>query len=183
MPESLRRAVFLDRDGVINRTYLRDGVSIPPATVEQFEFLPGVIESARRLSASGFVLVVVTNQPDVARGRTTRDNVERLNDIVRQSLPVVEVLTCYHDRGDNCPCRKPKPGMLLESAARHEIDLGRSFMVGDRPSDIEAGQAAGCRTVLVVTPHGGSERCSPDHSVADLAAAAEWILLQTPETR
>ena len=85
---------------------------------------------------------------------------------------------CFHDRGDGCQCRKPRPGMLLDAAARHGLDLAASFMVGDRHSDVEAGQAAGCRSVLVVSPYSGADHCQPDHSAADLTAAAEWILSQ-----
>jgi len=178
MSHDPRPAVFLDRDGVINRNFLRDGVSCPPLTPEEFEFLPGVAEAARRLKEAGYVLVVVSNQPDVARGSTTRERVERLNDLVRAALPVEDVLCCFHDRGDGCDCRKPLPGMLLEAARRWRLDLGRSFMVGDRLTDVLAGQAAGCRTVLVAAAFAGAGDSKPDHRAADLAAAAEWILSQ-----
>src|SRR6185295_16411680 len=97
---------------VINRNFLRDGVTVPPMTPQEFELLPGVSDAARRLRQAGFVLVVVTNQPDVARGATTRDRVEQINDLVRAALPVEDVLCCFHDRGDGCECRKPLPGML-----------------------------------------------------------------------
>src|SRR4051794_16646116 len=118
MSDPLRPAVFLDRDGVLNRAIERDGVTHPPATPEEFEFLPGVEAACRRLHEAGFVLVVVTNQPDVARGSQTGGGVEALNDLVRQALPVRDVLSCFHDGPDNCACRKPKPGMLLEAARR-----------------------------------------------------------------
>jgi D-glycero-D-manno-heptose 1,7-bisphosphate phosphatase len=177
MGDRLRPAVFLDRDGVLNRAFVRDGVCCPPATLEEFELLPGVVEAARRLAEAGFALVVVTNQPDVARGTQTREAVERMNDVVRCSLPVLGVLTCYHDRGDGCDCRKPRPGMLREAARRWGLDLGRSFLVGDRWSDVAAGQAAGCRAVLVETPHSGRDRCRPDYVAAGLPGAADWILL------
>ncbi len=176
MREPLRPAVFLDRDGVLNRAFVRDGVPCPPATLEEFELLPGVVEAARRLADAGFALVVVTNQPDVARGTQTREAVERMNDVIRAALPVLGVLTCYHDRGDGCECRKPRPGMLLEAARRWGLDLARSFIVGDRWSDVVAGQVAGCRAVLVETPHSGRERCRPDHCAAGLPAAADWAL-------
>lgn len=176
MSDPLRPAVFLDRDGVLNHTFERGGVTHPPATPEEFEFLPGVEAACRRLHEAGFVLVVVTNQPDVARGTQTRAGVEALNDLVRQALPVRDVLSCFHDGPDNCACRKPRPGMLLEAARRWGLDLTRSVLVGDRWSDVVAGQAAGCRAVLVVTPHSGAERCRPDHRAADLSEAVEWIL-------
>jgi D-glycero-D-manno-heptose 1,7-bisphosphate phosphatase len=171
--------VFLDRDGVINRVYVRDGVTHPPAHAGEFELLPGVAEAAGRLRDAGFALVVVTNQPDVARGTQTRAGIEALNDRVRQALPVLDVLTCFHDTPDRCACRKPKPGLLLEAARRWGLDLPRSFLVGDRWSDVAAGRAAGCRTVLVETPYSGRERCRPDHCATGLAVAADWILQVT----
>jgi D-glycero-D-manno-heptose 1,7-bisphosphate phosphatase len=174
-PRGLRPAVFLDRDGVINKTYLQGGVSHPPQRLEDFEFLPGVVDATRRLAAAGWPLVVVTNQPDVARGVQTRECVEAMNLHLRNFLTVLDVLTCYHDSGDDCACRKPRPGMLLEAAQRWRLDLARSVMVGDRWSDVVAGQAAGCAAVLVVTPYSARERCQPDHCVNDLPEAAAWI--------
>jgi D-glycero-D-manno-heptose 1,7-bisphosphate phosphatase len=179
MTDALRSAVFLDRDGVLNRVVVRDGVTHPPASVEEFALLPGVAQAVRRLHAAGFALVVVTNQPDVARGTQTRAGVETIHDRLRAELPMLEVLACYHDSSDECACRKPKPGMLREAAQRWRLDLWHSFLVGDRWSDVVAGQAAGCRTVLVETPYSGRERCRPDHCVRDLAEAAEWILTVT----
>jgi D-glycero-D-manno-heptose 1,7-bisphosphate phosphatase len=176
---SLRPAVLLDRDGVLNRVFVRGGVTHPPMHPGEFEFLPGVAEAVGRLAAAGFALVVVTNQPDVARGTQTRAGVEALNDRVRQALPVLDVLTCFHDSGDDCACRKPRPGLVLEAAARWGLDLAASFLVGDRWSDVEAGRAAGCTAVLVETPWSGRERCRPDHCVRDLPEAADWILRRT----
>jgi D-glycero-D-manno-heptose 1,7-bisphosphate phosphatase len=173
---SLRPAVLLDRDGVLNRVFVRDGVSHPPAHPCEFELLPGVPEALARLSFAGLALAVVTNQPDVARGTQTRAGVEVLNDLVRSALPVLDVLTCCHDNADDCPCRKPRPGLLIEAGRRWGLDLSRSFMVGDRWSDVEAGRAAGCRTVLVEMPWSGRARCRPDHCVRDLPEAADWIL-------
>ncbi len=172
----MQPAVFLDRDGVLNRAVVRDGVPHPPHDLGEFELLPGVPEALARLRAAGFVLVVVTNQPDVARGTQTREGVEAINDRVRAELPVDDLLTCYHDDADGCSCRKPRPGMLLKAGGRHGLDLSRSFMVGDRWSDVAAGRAAGCRTVLIETPYGQGERCVPDRRAADLSEAADWIL-------
>lgn len=176
MADSLRPAVFLDRDGVLNRCYERNGVTHPPDSVDELEILPGVREAAQRLAAAGFPLIVVTNQPDVARGRQARAAVEAINDRLRAELPLTDVFACYHDSGDGCACRKPKPGMLLAAAARHGLDLGRSILVGDRWSDVAAARAAGCRGVLVLTPLSGRERCEPDCCVRDLTEATEWIL-------
>ncbi len=176
MTTHLQRAVFLDRDGVLNRTTVRDGVTRPPDCLGDFEFLPGVVEAVQRLADAGLALVVVTNQPDVARGTQRRERVEEIHDYLKQTLPLLDVMACYHDNDHGCPCRKPRPGMLLEAARRWSLDLKHSFLVGDRWSDVVAGQGAGCRTVLVQTPYSGRERCQPDWCVADLPEAAAWIL-------
>lgn len=139
------RAVFLDRDGVINRAFVRDGKPYPPDFLAQFELLPGIIEGVGLLKARGFLVIVVTNQPDVGAGRQTRAAVEAMHDRLRHGLPVDAIKACYHVEADDCACRKPRPGMLLEAAAEHDIALAESFVVGDRWRDIEAGQAAGCR--------------------------------------
>jgi D-glycero-D-manno-heptose 1,7-bisphosphate phosphatase len=128
-------------------------------------------------------LIVVTNQPDVARGTQTREGVETLNDRVRNELPVEAVLTCYHDDIDNCDCRKPKPGLLLQAAVRWHINLDKSFMVGDRWSDVKAGQVSGCSTILIERSYSRSERCQPDWIASDLTAAAAIILGRFPNDR
>jgi D-glycero-D-manno-heptose 1,7-bisphosphate phosphatase len=183
MSDGLRPAVFLDRDGVLNRVFVRDGVTHPPANVAEYELLPGAADAVRLLDAAGFRLVVVTNQPDVARGIQTRDGLYALHARLCGELPMLEVLACCHDNDDGCACRKPKPGLLLEAAQRWQLDCSRSFLVGDRWSDVVAGQAAGCRTILVETPYSGRERCRPDRCVRDLAEAAQWILSHAREAK
>ncbi|MFZ5736399.1 D-glycero-alpha-D-manno-heptose-1,7-bisphosphate 7-phosphatase [Rhodopseudomonas palustris] len=144
------RAVFLDRDGVLNHPVVREGKSYPPARVEDLQIYDGLYDPLRRLKDRGFVLIVVTNQPDVARGATPRSTVEGINAAIAHELPVIDrFVVCYHDNGDGCDCRKPLPGMLLAGAAEFDVDLSRSYMVGDRRGDIEAGIAAGTRTVFV----------------------------------
>jgi D-glycero-D-manno-heptose 1,7-bisphosphate phosphatase len=174
-----RRAVFLDRDGVLNRAFVRDGKPYPPATVAELEILPDVPAALATLAAAGFQLIGVTNQPDVARGTQRRDVVEAMHATLLATLPLTEMLTCYHDDRDRCPCRKPQPGLLLEAAARHGINLAASFMVGDRWRDIEAGRRAGCRTIWLdhgYTENGLTHR--PDCTAHSMADAVEWILHQ-----
>lgn len=169
-----RRAVFLDRDGVLNR-------APTPRSLAELEVLPGVPEALRLLGELGFLRIVVTNQPDVARGRQTREAVEEIHRALRERLPLDDVLTCFHDDVDRCDCRKPKPGLLTRAAAAHDIDLGGSFLVGDRGVDILAGRAAGCTTFLVPSPSSGGPDGGPDHRVRDLREAAQRILgLQGP---
>ncbi len=175
-PILFRTAVFLDRDGVLNATCVRAGVPHPPQTPEEVEILPGVRSALTELAAGGFLLIGITNQPDVARGMQTREMVERINGTLRAALPLQAVYTCYHDNADCCDCRKPLPGLIHRAAADYTIDVAASFMVGDRWSDVAAGAAAGCKTFLVDRPYSQSERCTPDYRVADLLEAARIIL-------
>ncbi|MHB8642685.1 MAG: HAD-IIIA family hydrolase [Gaiellaceae bacterium] len=168
------RAVFLDRDGVLNRL-VRDecGVERPPSGSEGLELVAGAADACRRLKLGGFALIVATNQPDVARGRLSRRAVEAVNAELERRLPLDEILVCYHDDGDGCSCRKPQAGLLVQAAARWNVDLTRSFMVGDRASDVAAGRAAGCTTILV----GGEEGSAvADYRAETLREAAAWIL-------
>ena len=172
----MRRAVFLDRDGVINRAMVRDGKPYPPATLDQVEILPGVDDAIIRLKNAGFLLVVVTNQPDVARGTTPRAVVEEINAYLMSRLPLDEIRTCYHDSSDGCDCRKPRAGALLGAARERGIDLGHSYMVGDRWRDIEAGQRVGCRTFFIDYGYAEKQPELADHRVQSLREAAELIL-------
>jgi D-glycero-D-manno-heptose 1,7-bisphosphate phosphatase len=173
----MKRAVFLDRDGVLNRTYVHeDGKTHPPASPEEMEVLPGVIEACQALRQAGFLLIVVSNQPDVARGTQSRSVVEAINDELSRHVTVDEIRVCYHDSQDHCACRKPKPGLLLEAAGAWGIDIMRSFIVGDRATDIEAGQKAGCKAVLINAAPLEAEGCRPDFQAASWREAVEWIL-------
>jgi D-glycero-D-manno-heptose 1,7-bisphosphate phosphatase len=170
------RAVFLDRDGVLNRSIVRAGRPYPPSNVDELEILPGVPEAVRRLRSAGFLLIGATNQPDVARGTQHREVVEAIHARLLAEVPIHRILVCYED-GDDCPRRKPNPGLLLEAAAEHAIDLPASYMVGDRWRDIEAGRRAGCRTVFIDLGYDERQPDPPaDHIAADLKDAADWIL-------
>jgi len=137
------RAVFLDRDGVLNRAIVRDGSPYPPAGIAEIELLPGTREACAALRAASYLLIVVTNQPDIARGKQNRETVDALNGWLQRELELDQIRVCPHDDRDACPCRKPAPGMLLEAARQLNIDLAASFMVGDRWRDVEAGKRAG----------------------------------------
>lgn len=178
---SLRRAVFLDRDGVLSRSLLRDGKPAAPIMVEEFELLPGVVDAAKRLHAAGFLLVVVTNQPDVSAGLTKREAVVEMHQRLYEWLTVDDIKVCYHVEADGCDCRKPKPGMLLAAARERGIDLKSSWMVGDRWRDVAAGKAAGCRTILVECHYAERKAEAPDFTVQSLPEAAEIILKKAAE--
>lgn len=176
-----RRAAFLDRDGVLNRAPVKDGRPTSPATLAGLEVLPDVPEALRALKAAGLLLIAVTNQPDVARGRQRREVADAINAALCAALPLDDLLACFHDDADDCDCRKPRPGLLTRAAARHGIDLATSYMIGDRWRDVEAGRRAGCTAILI--ERGYAERGpggpGPHRTVRSLAEAAEWILERT----
>ena len=172
-------AGFLDRDGVINRAVIRDGIPRPPASLADLEILPSVPEALSALRAHGYSLVVVSNQPDVARGTCSREVVDSINQRLKQQLQLDAILTCFHDNADRCECRKPKPGLLLQAAHQFDIDLPLSFMVGDRQCDLEAGKRAGCRTFFVDCGYPDEPRGASDFRVASLMQATEIILVHS----
>lgn len=172
-----RRAVFLDRDGVINRALERQSKPYPPASLSEFEILPGVPEACAKLKQAGFLLIVATNQPDVGRGAITQGSVEAIHAFMCAQLPIDRVEVCYHaGRGEpECDCRKPRPGMLLRAARALGLDLPQCWMVGDRWRDVDCGHAAGCRTIFVDHGYAEALRQPPDFRVRGLLEAAEII--------
>ncbi len=177
-----QRAVFLDRDGVINRAVVRDGKPYPPASVDELDVLPGVADALARLKAAGYLLVVVTNQPDVARGRQTRAAIDAIHARLAATLPIDDFRVCCHDDQDACECRKPKPGMITAAARQHGVDPAASVMVGDRWRDVEAGRRAGCRTVFIDCGYVENAPRNPDVVVRSLAEAADYILSCVPDS-
>jgi len=171
-------AVFLDRDGTLNQCFGRDGTTHPPASLAELALVDGVEEACARLRVAGYLLLVVTNQPDVRRGSQSQARVEAINDRLVELLHLDGVGSCYHDDRDGCDCRKPKPGLIIGLAERHGVDVSRSFMVGDRCSDIAAGRSAGCQTVLIGDPEEVSD-CGQDHRRSSLADAADLIVSRT----
>jgi D-glycero-D-manno-heptose 1,7-bisphosphate phosphatase len=177
----MKRAVFLDRDGVLNRVVLRDGKPYPPANLAALEILPGVSQALQLLHEAGWLLIVVTNQPDVARGKILLADVEMINNYLLDHLPIDEFRTCYHDTDDGCNCRKPLPGSLLAAANEHGIDLSSSFMVGDRWRDVEAGERAGSKTIFLDYGYNEKQPERFNHRAHSLVEAAR-IILQNVET-
>ena len=172
-------AVFLDRDGVINRAFIRDGAPYPPASLRDLEILPHVPEALSALRARGYSLVVVTNQPDVARGTASRELVDGIHERLKGELALDAIFTCFHDDADECDCRKPKPGLLFRAARDLGIDLTSSFMVGDRWRDVEAGRRAGCRTIFVDCGYDESVSHSYDFRAGSLLQASGIILAES----
>ncbi|MBD5655156.1 MAG: transaldolase [Candidatus Eremiobacteraeota bacterium] len=178
-----RPAVFFDRDGVLNEAIARSGLPHPPDSLDDLRLAEGAREAISTLRTAGFVTICVTNQPDVARGTLSEQTADAMNAFVRRELDLDDVIACYHDDPDACSCRKPLPGMLLKGATRWSVDLSSSYMVGDRWRDIEAGDAAGCRTVYVDRdwPERPPAR-PPDAIVTSVTDATAWILANAGRT-
>jgi D-glycero-D-manno-heptose 1,7-bisphosphate phosphatase len=168
--------VFLDRDGVIVVPEFRDGRSFAPTRLADFRLYPEAASSLHRLKRAGFLLAVVTNQPDVGNGLTVRSEVEAMHDVIRQTLPVDVIKVCFHGHAAHCQCRKPNPGMILEAASELGIDLANSYMVGDRTSDVEAGRRTGCATVFIDLDYAEPAPTAPDYVVHSVAEAADVII-------
>lgn len=170
-----RPAAFLDRDGVLSRALVRDGLPYAPRSLDEFTLYPEANEACDRLRALGFAVVVITNQPDVARGELDPAVVDAMHAELQQAVSVDGVYACLHDDGDHCACRKPAPGLLLAASADLGIDLTRSVVVGDRWRDVEAGRRAGCRTVLIDRHYRERRPESPDLVAPGLLEAVRWI--------
>lgn len=175
-----QRAVFLDRDGVINRALERARKPYPPTMLAEFEILPEVFAACAKLKVAGFILVVATNQPDVGRGTLAKETVEKIHAHMTTQLPIDRVEVCYHPgKGlSDCDCRKPKPGMLLRTARELNIDLAQSWMVGDRWRDVDCGHAAGCKTIFIDRGYAEELKQKPDFFARHLDEAADIILAQ-----
>jgi D-glycero-D-manno-heptose 1,7-bisphosphate phosphatase len=175
-----RRAVFLDRDGVLNRPVVRDGLSFPPARVEDFELYPEVVQACEQLKQAGFLLIVVTNQPDVGRGSQRKEIVDAMHARLRTVVPTLDAIeVCFHGgtaHGDPCECRKPNPGMVLRAAAAYGIDLRRSFLIGDRWRDVDCAHAAGCRAVFIDHGYRETLKEKPEFTVSSFGEAVATVL-------
>ena len=170
----MKRAVFLDRDGVINKVAIKDGKAYSPRCFDEFEFVENVAGQLERIKEAGYLTVVVTNQPDIARGKMDISELHKMSDIIRRNLAVDDIFVCLHDDIDNCHCRKPKPGMMFDAAKKYDIDLSNSFLVGDSWKDMEAARNAGCEGILVKASYNKDVTCS--RSVENLAEAIDIIM-------
>lgn len=174
--KKINRAVFLDRDGVLTLSLVRDGKGYAPTTLDEFEVLPEAGKACQLLKEGGFLLVVVTNQPDVGRGILSLGILEEMHQRLKRQLPLDDILVCTDPSESPGPRRKPAPGMLLEAAATWNIDLMRSYMVGDRKGDIDAGRAAGCRCIFIDRGYQEAKPLEPNVIVGNVLEGARWVL-------
>lgn len=172
----MTRAVFLDRDGVINQSIVVDNVPKPPANFSDVKILDGVIESIQYLRENNYLPIVVTNQPDVARGVTTSVQVEKIHDQIKSLTCIEHFYTCFHDDPDQCLCRKPLPGLIIKAAVDLNVDLSGSYLVGDRWRDIAAGNAAGCTSFFIDYSYAEKPPTLPYIKVNSLLQAVKMII-------
>lgn len=172
-----QKAIFLDRDGVLNNAIVKNGKPYPPASLAELILPADAKPALQLLKSAGYLLIGATNQPDVAKGITEQHVVEAINTKLMQALPLDDIRVCYHDDHDHCQCRKPRPGLLIEAADHYGIDLKKSVMIGDRWKDIEAGQLAGCKTIWINRHYLEKSPSQPaDYIAASLTEASEWII-------
>jgi D-glycero-D-manno-heptose 1,7-bisphosphate phosphatase len=172
----MNKAVFLDRDGVINKAKVLNGLPYPPNNLDELFIIEGVPEAIELLLNSNYVVVVVTNQPDVARGTVEREKIESINLEISKRTGVRNFYTCFHDDSDDCSCRKPKPGLLIDAARDYGLDLKSSFMIGDRWRDVSAGQAVGSRCFFIDYGYLEKSPKMPFKKVSSLLDAVHLIL-------
>lgn len=170
----MKRAVFLDRDGVLCDAIVRDGRAYAPTALHDFRLVGDAATQVARLRQAGFVCLVFTNQPELARGMLAPDTLEAMHHLLREQVAVDDVYVCPHDPAEGCECHKPKPGMLYAAAKQWSLSLPDSFVIGDRWRDVDAGAAAGCFTILLERSYSAS--FTADACVADLAAAVDLVL-------
>lgn len=173
---AMRHAVFLDRDGVLNDVLIRNGKPYAPLCLEELSINKEAYSALSQLKEEGFLLIVVTNQPDVSRGVALLDNVESIHQKLCAELPLDDIKVCYHDDKDQCCCRKPKPGLIQQAAKEHSIMLKNSFMIGDRWKDILSANAAPCKSIWLKSNYLERHPETMDYTANNLSEAAEWII-------
>ena len=164
-------AVFFDRDGVLIETLVEDGAPIADNDFNSLSFIAGAVEVCESLADANIKMFMITNQPDISRGKVALVDVLAINEVVKKTCQLTENSMCFHDDDAFCSCRKPKPGMILELSTKHQIDLGRSVVVGDRWRDIDAGANAGCMTIFIDYGYNETLRTQPTWKVSSMSQA------------
>ncbi len=177
----MKLGVFIERDGVLNQVRVERQHQVSPLTLDEFHVNQEAVVLLNKLKAAGLVLIATTNQPGLSRGYQNRREMDRMHDQMRRLLPLDDMMVCPHDETDRCPCRKPKPGLLVEAAFKWKLDLDRSFVISDKWQDAEAARTAGCTSLLIQSPWVG--KVHRDFVLPDLAAIVEKILHLHTATR
>ena len=177
----MKKAIFLDRDGVVNKAFVREGKPFPPMNLDSVHILDGVCESIIKLRQAGYEIVVVTNQPDIARKKIEFKKVQEIHKYISEKTQIRNYYICPHDDIDNCECRKPKIGLLLSAAYDLNLDLEKSIVIGDRWRDIQAGQQAGCKCFFIDYSYRERRPIKPYIKVSSLEDAVKRILGESCE--
>ena len=170
-----RKAIFLDRDGTLNKAYIENGLPISPSSLNKFKIIKGVKKSINRLKKLNFLCILITNQPDVFRGKISKKTVVKMNSYIKKKIKLEDMFVCYHDNEHNCSCRKPKPGLLVKASKKWKIDLKKSFMIGDRWKDILAGKKVGCKTIFINNNYKNDKKVKADFTFKSLLKAVNKI--------
>ena len=170
----MKRAVFIERDAVLNEVRSGPKQQITPLTLEEFKIIQSAEAPLRKLKAAGFILIVTTNQPGLSRGYQSRRELDRMHDMLRRAFPLDDIMVCPHDESDHCPCRKPRPGLLIEAAFKWHLNLDHSFVISNKWQDAEAARTAGCTSLLLESPYVG--QVHHDFVLSDLATIVDKIL-------
>src|SRR2546428_12400230 len=170
----MKQGVFLERDGILNLVKVERQHQVTPLTLEDFKLNQDAIPLLKKLKAAGLLLIATTNQPGLSRGYQSRRELDRMHDLLRKTFPLDDILVCPHDETDGCPCRKPKPGLLVEAGFKWHLDLDHSFVISDKWQDAEAARVAGCTSLLLKSPWVGTVH--RDFVLPNLAAIVEKIL-------
>jgi D-glycero-D-manno-heptose 1,7-bisphosphate phosphatase len=171
---AMKFGVFIERDGVLNETHVEHSQQVIPLAPGQLRINPAAAGLVRRLKAAGFVVVATTNQPGLSRGYQSRRALDQMHARLLQELPLDDILLCPHDESDDCPCRKPKPGLLTEARYKWQLDLDRSFVISDKWPDAQAALAVGATSLLIQSPWLGNAH--HDLVVKDFRAAVDKLL-------
>ncbi len=164
----MSKAIFWDRDGVINEVVMRGNSVSSPRNFQEFKILPGVKQALEECKSMGFLNIIITNQPDISRLLLAPEDLEKMHQVIMATLPVDDITCCPHDSKDNCACRKPKPGMILQEAKKRGVDLAKSYVIGDSDKDIGAGKAAGCKTFFIKKAYNKGEGREADFVATNL---------------
>jgi len=170
-----RKAIFLDRDGTLNKAYIENGLPISPSSLNKFKIIKGVKKSINKLKKLNFLCILITNQPDVFRGKISKKTVVKMNSYIKKKIKLDDMFVCYHDNEHNCNCRKPKPGLLVKASKKWKIDLNKSFMIGDRWKDILAGKKVGCKTIFINNNYKNDKKVKADFTFKSLLKAVNKI--------
>ena len=172
----MKKAIFLDRDGVINEPIFRDGninKPIAPWEIDEFKLFDNIINPLNIIKKMGYHIFIVTNQPDISKGILKISTIKKMNNIIMSKLPIDEIMFCPHLDSHRCVCRKPKPGMVNILAKKWEISLSDSFFIGDNWKDIECGKGAGCTTILLDKYY--NKKVNADYRVKNLSMVNKLI--------